>query len=329
MNKLPDNFGIVTAVCPKDVLFAHAALASIRNFYPEIPICVIVDGAVDETIFSELYGATTIRSDDKSLGEIGAFCAGSPRSKLIAHWRGPFEYYLYLDADAIFWGDVLSRLDWRGEDFILFACEQTEDAHPSWMSEYYFNVNLLLKYDPDFSWKKNNYFCAGAYFSKRNIIDIKKWISVESWVSPVEKIFSWTTDQGPLNYLIFSMSQKREIVLGERDIQCIPDLIGYDKTYLKYPCDVLQIPNRIEFPSLIHSAGHKPLLTGRGALNHFTSMRYLSARKYRKKGVISSWVTLIGEDAVYNYGKIKKKLQKIFGHIFNKSAGASSRISAV
>jgi hypothetical protein len=159
MSILPDNFGIFTAVCPKDLLFAHATLASIRNYYPEIPICVIVDGAIDERIFSELYGATTIRSDEKSLGEIGAFCAGSPRSKMIAHWLGPFEYYLYLDADAIFWGDVISRLDWRGEDFILFAREQTEDANPSWMSEYYFNVKLILKYEPGFLWKRNNYFC--------------------------------------------------------------------------------------------------------------------------------------------------------------------------
>jgi hypothetical protein len=325
MTKLPDNFGIVTTVCPKDVLFAHATVASIRHYYPEIPICVIVDGNLNDKIFSELYGATTIRSDDKSLGEIGAFCAGSPRSKLIAHWRGPFEYYLYLDSDAILWGDVLSRLDWHGEDFILFACKQTEDAHPSWMSDYYFNVNLLLKYDPVFSWKRNNYFCAGAYFSKRNIIDIKKWILVESWVSPIEKIFSWTTDQGPLNYLIFSMAQKGEILLGERDIQWLPDMIGYEKTNLKYHCDNLRIPNHIDFPTIIHCAGHKPLLTGRGALNHFTAMRLLAARKFRNKGPIGSWMTLLGEDALYNYGKIKNKLKRMASPILKRNTGAPPR----
>jgi hypothetical protein len=318
--RLPNNFGIVTAVCPKDLLFVHATLASIRNNYPLIPICVIVDGDINENIFSKLYGAITIRTDDKSLGEIGSFCAGSPRSKLIAQWCGPFDYYLFLDADAIFWGDVLNRLDWKGEDFLLFAREQVEDAHPSWMAEYYFNIDLILNHDPNFSWKRNNYFCAGAYFIKKQILDYNLWRKVEAWVSPVERIFSWTRDQGPMNYLIFSLAQQGKIVIGERDLQWMPDFYGYEETYSKLPCKSLRLPNDIQFPNVIHCVGHKPLLTGRGAINHFTAMRLLSAMKYRKKGNLGAWATLIAEDAVYNFGKIKNKIKRIYACKSKKKA---------
>ncbi len=328
MNKLPNNFGIVTTVCPKDVMMAHATLASIRNYYPEIPICVIVDGNLNDKIFSELYGAITIRADDKLLGEIGTFCSGSPRSKMIAHWCGPFDYYLYLDSDAIFWGEVLSEIHWNGEDFIILWPPMKEKAHKSWMKEFYFNVDLIKEYDSEFEWEYNNYFSAGVYFSRKNIFSFEEWKHIEGLRCRAKNIFSWTTDQGVLNYFVFSKNQKGKIILGERDLQWIPDHRKYETTYLMYPCKGQVIPKNIANPTILHFAGHKPLLIGRGAMNHFTAMRLLAARKYRNKGLIGSWVTLIGEDAVYNYGKIKKKIKKIFGYKSNKSAGALSRVSA-
>ena len=36
--------------------------------------------------------------------------SGNDRAKLAAMWEGPFEYYVWLDSDAIVWGDFTPQV---------------------------------------------------------------------------------------------------------------------------------------------------------------------------------------------------------------------------
>ena len=99
-------FGVVVACFKGDYFFAKAACASIRHFSGDVPICIIADGefSVDELV--DLYDVQVMRPQEKSDPVLRDLCSGNNRSKLMAMWEGPFEYFLYLDSDAIFWGDV-------------------------------------------------------------------------------------------------------------------------------------------------------------------------------------------------------------------------------
>jgi hypothetical protein len=48
--------------------------------------------------------------------------SGNDRAKHAALWEGPFEYYVWLDSDAIVWGDFTPQVR-TGVDFQIFWSE--------------------------------------------------------------------------------------------------------------------------------------------------------------------------------------------------------------
>ncbi|NEO01287.1 MAG: hypothetical protein F6K50_39555 [Moorea sp. SIO3I7] len=213
----------MTACHAGDYHFVKATCASVRHFLPNVPLCVIVDGDLNVDELIETYNPYIIRTSEIEDYELRTYCSGSPRSKHLAMWLGPFERYVYLDSDAIFWGDVIASLKWEDdEDFIVFWNKPTEPAHNSWLSHFYFDIDILKLYDPEFEWKWNPYFSAGSFASRRVAISFEDFKRCESWRSEYPNLFSWTTDQGILNYLVFSLIQRGKLKLGRQYLQWIP-----------------------------------------------------------------------------------------------------------
>ena len=104
-------FGFVTACYSGCVDIVGAALESIRHYHPDVPICLTVDGDFEVRDFEEDYDVIVLRIDDMQDQEIAGFIRRSFHAKHAAMWEGPFESYVYLDADAITWGELLSKID--------------------------------------------------------------------------------------------------------------------------------------------------------------------------------------------------------------------------
>ena len=98
-------FGFVTACHAEDKFMVGATLASIRYYCPEVPICLIADGNVDVSDLEQQYDLIVLRIDELPSQKMRKMIGGSYRVKLAAMWEGPFEHYVWMDSDAIVWGD--------------------------------------------------------------------------------------------------------------------------------------------------------------------------------------------------------------------------------
>ena len=304
-----ESFGIVTACHKGDYHFVKATLASIKHFCPNVPICVIVDGDLDVSEIVDIYHPYILRVNEIDDSQMKNLCSG--RSKLAAMWCGPFERYIYLDSDAIIWGDVVSALNWQDdEDFIVFWPVPQEAAHKSWLTHYYFDIELLQLYDPQFQWEWNPYFCSGAFASRRGAIPFDEWLKCESWRLKYPHLFSWTNDQGILNYLVFSLSQQGKLKLGQQDLQWIPEHRGVKQTVTKFNPQGWSLPTQVESPYILHFCGKKPYIHDPRSYSKPFSLARLQHYQYSMPGKMFSQIKNIAQEEInIVLSKIKRKFR--------------------
>src|SRR5262249_33180789 len=222
--KVQAPFGFVTGCHATDKFMVQATLASISHFCPEIPICLVVDGDLDVSDLESEYGLTVLRVSGLPSNKMRKLMSGNPRAKHAAMWEGPFEFYVWLDSDAIVWGDFTPQVR-TDVDFQIFWSEISIAADaievPPWLPHFYFDPRELRRFDVDFDWRGNAYFSAGVFACKRDFIPFKKWMEVESWGKEVLGLFGDFGDQPLLNYFVHSMAQRGEIKTAMSDLQHI------------------------------------------------------------------------------------------------------------
>ena len=103
-------FGFVTGCHAGDKFMVGATLASMRHYCPDVPICLIADGDVDVSDLQKEYELIVLRINELPSEEMRKMIGGSYRVKLAAMWEGPFEHYVWMDSDAIVWGDITSQV---------------------------------------------------------------------------------------------------------------------------------------------------------------------------------------------------------------------------
>jgi len=291
----------------------QATLASMRHFCPKIPICLIVDGAFDVSDLEKEYSLIVLRVSELPSEEMRKIMSGTPRAKLAAMWEGPFEFYVWLDSDAIVWGDFTSQVR-TDVDFQIFWSEISvpPDATeiPPWLPHFYFDPHKLRRFDADFDWRGNAYFSAGVYACKRDMISFEKWIEVELWRQDVPGLFGDFYDQPLLNYFVHSMTQRGEIKSAMSNLQHISGHHGVDE--LKQDCanSNWHFPKKVRRPRVAHFCGRKPFLFDRQSYSRpFTIARLEHHRRHR--GEVGAWLTVLREDYQVLTKKIKQKLRRL------------------
>jgi hypothetical protein len=126
-------------------------------------------------------------------------------------WEGPFDFYVWLDSDAIVWGDFSSQVR---TDVIFrfsgarFPFQQMLPKNPEWLSHFYFDPQKLRRFDAEFDWRGNAYFSSGAFGCRRDAIPFGKWTEAECWSKETPGLFGDFYDQSLLNYFVHSMTQR-------------------------------------------------------------------------------------------------------------------------
>jgi hypothetical protein len=155
----------VTACHPGDKFMVQATLASMRHFCPSVPICLLADGDVEVSDLQKEYDLIVLRPRDLPNKNMSKLVAGNYRIKLAAMWEGPFEHYVWMDSDAIVWGDFTGQVR-RDVDFQIFWSEISIESEakevPGWLPHFYFDLEGLLERDSGFEWRGWPYFSAGA-----------------------------------------------------------------------------------------------------------------------------------------------------------------------
>ena len=186
-------FGFVTGCHAGDKFMVGATLASMRHYCPDVPICLIADGDVDVSDLEQEYDLIVLRIDELPSQKMREMIGGSYRVKLAAMWEGPFEHYVWMDSDAIVWGDFTDQVR-TDLDFQIFWPEISipadADEVPDWLPHFYFDLDRVEKFDPEFEWRGHPYFSAGVYACRRNVISYEEWQKLRSGHSKSRVFFN-------------------------------------------------------------------------------------------------------------------------------------------
>ena len=288
----------------------QATLASMRYYCPEVPICLVVDGDFDVSDLEREYDLIALRVPELPSEQMRKVICGNYRAKLAAMWEGPFERYIWLDSDAIVWGDFTSQIQ-TDVDFQIFWSETsipTEATEiPAWLPHFYFDPLKLHRFDPDFEWQGKAYFSSGAFACRRNAIPFDVWERTESWARQSPGLFAWG-EMGMLNYLVYAMAQREELKIAVSDLQHIGGHHGVDE--LKRDCSGSNwhFPQKVRRPRVAHFCGRKPFLFHRNSYSRpFTIARLEHHRSQHSE--LGSWLMLLNEEKRVIFGKSARRFK--------------------
>jgi hypothetical protein len=305
-------FGFVTGCHAGDKFMVQATLASMRHYCPNIPICLIVDGDFDVSDLQKQYDVTVLRVSELSSGSMRKLMTGNARAKHAAMWEGPFEFYVWLDSDAIVWGDFTPHIR-TDIDFHIFWSETSIPADaiqiPSWLPHFYFDPVRLVRFDPDFDWRGNAYFSAGVFACKRDVIPFEKWMEAESWGREVPGVFADFADQPLLNYFVHSMTRRGEIRSYMSDLQHVWRHHGIDE--LKRDCADSDwcFPQSIPRPRVAHFCGIKPFVFDLGSYSRPFTIARLEHHRMQHGG-LGAWMAVLNEERHVFVDKFQRRIQR-------------------
>ena len=313
--KVQAPFGFVTGCHQGDKFMVQATLASMRHYCPNVPICLTVDGELDVSDLEKDYNLIVLRVADLPSAEMRKLVAGSFHAKHAAMWEGPFEFYVWIDSDAIVWGDFTSQIR-KDVDFQIFWSEVSipPDATevPTWLPHFYFDPSKLRKVDPDFDWRGHAYFSAGVFACRRNAIPFERYVEIEAVNREVPGLFesglnSGTGDMGMLNYLVHAMAQRGNLKVTVSDLQHVPSHHGITELAADCVGSGWQFPAHIQRPRVAHFCERKPFLFNRQAYSRpFTIARLEHHRRHRREW--GAWLAVFNEDRRILIKKVKRRL---------------------
>jgi hypothetical protein len=319
--KVQAPFGFVTGCHAGDKFMVQATLASMRHYCPDVPICLTVDGDVDVSDLEKQYDLIVLRTAELPLEKMRKLIAGSFHAKHAAMWEGPFEFYVWLDSDAIVWGDFTSQIR-TDVDFQIFWSEISVPADatevPPWLPRLYFDPAKLRQLDSNFDWRGHAYFSAGVFACRRNAIPFERYVAVEALSHQVPSLFesglnSSKGDMGILNYLVHSMGQRGDLKTTVSDLQHIPGHQGITEFERDCVGNSWRLPEQIRRSRVAHFCGRKPFLFDRQAYSRPYTIARLEHHRARHSD-LGAWSAVVGEDL----GVLRKKFSRRLRNMFDR-----------
>jgi hypothetical protein len=218
------EFGIYVLTYPGDFHLSLPLIRSLKYFHPNIPIMIIPGEGLDRR--NHPFNADILPEPEGFWATIGH------QSRDFWAFQGPFEKFLYLDADLICTGSLDSffgRLRTQDGPFlfahICFTDQMTWKAiiqdkkHPmhqaaiTWVKNGLGNPELLTQFDTEYDPYARAPFNSGIFAGRRSAIteaDLKALLKKEAlfYEKILKKAFTWKCndlfygDQGRLNYLV-------------------------------------------------------------------------------------------------------------------------------
>jgi lipopolysaccharide biosynthesis glycosyltransferase len=188
---------IVYIACYRyDIRLTRILVASIRYWYPDLPICLVKD---------EFYGGYDT-SEIESVWNVSTFPAETPIygwgfGNLEPLFQSKKERCLVLDSDIVMAGKVLDLLEQFDEDFVV-TYEKSDN--PKFIKAGYFDPDEVKKIDPDFNFRGYT-FNGGQFVASTGVLSRDDFARFVEWTHPptmkVRGLFKYG-DQGVLNYVL-------------------------------------------------------------------------------------------------------------------------------
>jgi hypothetical protein len=290
-----DNFGIIICCCRFDSFFAQGCVASVRHFYPDVPVTLFTDDTFDTRGIERGLGISVLRREDIQDPFLRQTNTGWGLPKMTPFWEGPYERFLYLDADTIVWGDVIAR-HLQGDDWDFVADVGDVEGRPwtpgvgtdAWLRKEYFNPEVMEQALPDFDWRRYApwFFCTGTFAARRGAFDLEDYKRLLHLRETVPGLFP-VGEMPLLNTLIFRAHQRGTIRLRRTPMQMLCDYTNADwlPQRFKFAADGPDVTKGDEM--VLHFTEPKPALNSDGFNAPFT---YFRRQAMRRIGGWSGWI---------------------------------------
>jgi len=240
---------IVVFCWPGDFRLARICLASVRYFYPDIPLYLmknIAKGDFDTTEVERRFNVS-------SLGLTQPY--GSSLGKLELFFQPQLGRFLFIDADQIMAGPVLQVLEQNSEQFVVVP--EIVDEKTSTIDKIYYNRRNLARFDPDFIVPKFH-FNSGQFVGTAGVLSRDDFSGMVEWGRPLKGRNKDTFvfgDQSILNYVFPKLAAQGRITLGYCDFM----ELARTEYFWSVPLDTIR--RRKGRPTLLHWAGiHRSFL---------------------------------------------------------------------
>jgi hypothetical protein len=257
----------------RDFRLARICIASIRHWYPEIPIVLIKDEmmhAFDTRELERTYNVTIFPQKARLYG--WGF------SKFEAMFEPSGKRFLFLDADVVLAGPILEQLEAYDEDYIVHEEPyRLEDVY-----NYYFNLEKLQQYDPhfrfpEFTFNTGQFVGTGGKLTRSDFDQLVEW--GEPRTVKDRDIFTFGGEQPVMNYII--MKKMTEGTMTVRRLPFMREGLHADTAEVS----VERLMRKEGYPFIIHWHDKKPdvfdpemrQIPRRDILLHFENLYYRKA----------------------------------------------------
>ena len=207
---------VYIAASAGDARYTRICVASVRYFYPEIPIRLLAGGRLQRGLADELQKYWNVGA--AQLPATGDYGWGFV--KLEALYGPPGERFLVLDSDTVLTGPVLNMWNDSCAPFLVDDEKQTEAD----TKRLYYDWENLRKIDPS-AQPPEFVFNSGQWFGTAGVLtraDFAPWLD---WTMPRKlrhpELFM-PGEQGVLNYLFNRKAALEELQVERRPIMRWP-----------------------------------------------------------------------------------------------------------
>jgi hypothetical protein len=237
---------VYVAAHRRDLRLTRICIASIRRWYPDIPIFLLKDLVNGDFSTSELEESWGVEC-----WPIGNAKFGWGFVKLEPLFAAQPCRYLMLDSDIVILGRVIDELERSDADFVVQRETQTAGKVPSL---YFDEARLREQVDPSFPGISFT-FNSGQYVATSGKLQREDFAPVLEWTSPrrvrYPDVFN-PSDQGVLNYVVLS-----KVAAGALTVDRVPFMCWNEHETREFELRVLDAQS--PYPHLIHWAGLKKL----------------------------------------------------------------------
>jgi hypothetical protein len=206
--------GVVISCYSLDVQMTRLCVASVRFWYPHIPIWLLKD---------RHYGDFNTRDVEK-YWNVGVYPErqqnlGWGFGKLEVMTELPARRLLLLDSDIVFAGRVIDRLESFDEDFIVTK----EDYNATKVEDQFFPLEKLRQLDPNFKYPGYNFntgqvVVTTGHIGKQDFDGLLDW-QARTVIHP--EVFK-NGEQGLFNYVVLRKAQQGKLTIHRESFMIWP-----------------------------------------------------------------------------------------------------------
>lgn len=212
--------GVIISCYRFDVELTRICVASIRFWYPQVPIWLLKDqqyGDFSTTEIEKYWNVQVYPARRKKLG--WGF------GKLEVMTELPPRRFLFLDSDTVFAGRLLDRLESFDEDLIV---ENKDYVATGQVEDEFFSLDGIRCLDPAFEFPGFG-FNTGQLVLTTGLITKEDFADVLDWQTLTvrhREIFQ-KGEQGLLNYVVLRKMRRRELTLRREPLVVWPGENGH------------------------------------------------------------------------------------------------------